>query len=401
MSNATERLATIRQEIDQVDAELLAILNRRAALSIEVGHIKAEDTSLIFKPQREIEVLASLEEKNTGPLPNPHMRTIWREIFSSSRALQKTQRVAYLGPEGTFSYFAAIEYLGKSVELQACTNFEDVFRAVCDSQCQLGVIPLENSLQGTVGQCFDLFHRFDVTIQAELFLRISHGLLSTHTSFTNIKRIYSHPQAIAQCDPWIRANMPWAELVPVESTGAAARRAAQDTDSAAIGHVSLASMFSLNILAASIESSNDNWTRFVVISLPSVHTVPSIPQASVSGNHAVPSNAPKKSSVLFTLHDQPGSLSAVLQIFAEEHVNMRKLESRPLRLSGGECWRYVFFADLEADLHHARYAQLIEHLRTMCNSFRVLGVYPTVPAFTEGTSPMISTSHDHEGSHIC
>ncbi len=386
-ASTEERLARVREEIDSVDKELLSMLNRRATLSIEVGHIKANDKGQILKPQRELQVLAHLESVNQGPLPNTHIRAIWREIFSSSRALQKKQRVAYLGPEGTFSYFAATEYLGKSVDLHACMDFDDVFQAVGDGHCQLGVIPLENSLQGTVGQCFDLFYRWHVSIQAELFLRVSHSLVSTQVSLTPIKRIYSHPQAIAQCSAWLRANIPWANVVPVESTGAAAHRALEDKESAAIGHMALASMWPLNIVAESIETSNNNWTRFVIISLPHTEsTVQPVPQKALTDD-----KGQKKSSVLFTLHDKPGSLSAVLDAFATHGVNMRKLESRPLHLSRGDNWHYVFFADLETDLHKTLYAPLMEKLHALCSSCRILGVYPTVPPFT----------HDHTGDSAC
>ncbi len=387
-----ERLDAIRQEIDNVDQELLAILNRRAVLSVAVGNIKAEDTSPIFKPQREMEVLANLEQSNKGPLLPEHLRTIWREIFSSSRALQRSQYVAYLGPEGTFSYFAAMEYLGKSATFQPCNNFEDVFRAVNDGHCQLGVIPLENSLQGTVGACFDLFYRFDLGIQAELLLRISHGLLSTSANLQNIKRVYSHPQAIAQCDSWLRANLPHAELVPTESTAAAARRAAEDSTSAAIGHMALAGMFSLNVLSASIESSNDNWTRFVIIAKAAAKPI-------VVAD--MPSSGMIKSSVLFTLHDEPGSLSHVLQELAKYGVNLRKLESRPLKLSGGQCWRYVFFADLETDIYQKDYAALVEKLHSICSSFRVLGVYPIMQALDSSEHNTMQTSVNQEGNFAC
>ena len=176
------RLAVIRREIDAVDQDLLALFNRRAALSLEVGHIKADVPGIIFKPIREKEVLDGLASGNPGPLPNDHLRAIWREIFSSSRSLQRPQNVAYLGPEGTFSYFAGVEYLGHAARFRPCTDITQVFQEVASGQCELGVVPLENSLQGTVGVSFDLFLKYDVHIQAELFSRISHCLLSNAPS---------------------------------------------------------------------------------------------------------------------------------------------------------------------------------------------------------------------------
>lgn len=369
-----ERLADIRHEIDAVDRDLLGLLNRRAALSLEVGRIKAGDPGIVFKPLREREVLDSLAQHNEGPLPDAHLRTIWREIFSSSRALQRPQKVAYLGPEGTFSYFAGVEYLGRAVEFQPCRDLHDVFRAVHERQCELGVVPLENSLQGTVGQSFDLFHKYPVHIQAELYSRISHCLLSTVGSLSAVTRVYSHPQPLAQCDAWLRANLPGVSLIPVESTAAAARRAAGEDGAAAIGHASLMDMLPLHALAQAIEDEPGNWTRFVIIGPVSARsTVGGQPQP-VPG--AGLTDVADKTSLLFTLPDRPGSLSAVLETLAQHAINMRKLESRPLK---GECWKYVFFADVESDLEHPRHAALVETLRGICNTFRILGSYPAGP----------------------
>ncbi len=372
--NTDQRLQLIRQEINAVDEELLHILNKRAALSLEVGQIKAEHTDTIFKPSRERQVLENLEAKNNGPLPNAHVRNIWREIFSSSRALQRPQRVAYLGPEGTFSYFAGVEYLGSSVKFTPYANFHDIFCAVHKGECELGIVPLENSLQGTVGQCFDLFYNFEVFIHAEVFYQVSHALLSKVTSLNQIKRVYSHSQPLTQCDNWLRINLPTAELVPVESTANAANRAMEDMESAAIGNIALANISNLNVLAKNIENSSDNWTRFVIIAKED-NSLP-LPSASAHAQEH------KKTSILFTLTDRPGSLAGVLACLAENSVNMRKLESRPLRLSSAESWRYVFFADVEADLEHVSYEKLVQELRALCNSFRILGSYPTVPAFS-------------------
>ncbi len=391
-----EKLSQVRQEIDAVDQELLRMLNKRASLSLEVGRIKAEEYGVeacaqksgsIFKPEREQQVLANLAAGNDGPLPQKHVDTIWREIFSSSRALQRPQKVAYLGPEGTFSYFAGLEYLGKSVDMCPFSNFHDLFRAVYDGRCQLGVVPLENSLQGTVGQCFDLFYNFSVSIQAELLLHIKHSLLSRGKSLQDITHVYSHPQALAQCDVWLRAHVPWAELVPAESTAAAARRALENPKFAAIGNATLAELHSFTVLASSIESSADNWTRFVIIAPQGSageqpKPAPATPASSGTAEKGTMALA-RKTSLLFTLIDKPGSLSSVLSSFAEHGVNMRKLESRPLRLASGECWRYVFFADLECDLLQAQYAPMVESIQALCNSFRILGAYPAaVPHVT-------------------
>ncbi len=369
-SQHSARLAEIRQEIDAVDVDLLALLNRRAGLSLEVGRIKAASDGMIFKPLREREVLDKLAARNAGPLPEAHLRDIWREIFSSSRALQRPQYVAYLGPEGTFSYFAGVEYLGHAAHFQPCRDLPEVFACVADGQCGLGVVPLENSLQGTVGVSFDLFFNYDVRIQAELFLRISHCLLSNAAALAEVSVVYSHPQPLLQCGTWLRTHLPAARLVPVESTAAAALRAADEKGAAAIGNISLASMHNMRVLSRAIEDDPGNWTRFVIISAQNASERPA--PSPLPG----PAGTAGKSSLLFTLPDKAGALSAVLDCMARADINMRKLESRPMR---GERWKYVFFADVECDLEQPAYAPVVEALRTLCTSFRILGAYPLGP----------------------
>ncbi|MBD5553064.1 MAG: prephenate dehydratase [Desulfovibrio sp.] len=360
-----ERLREIRNEIDAVDHELLRLFNARAALSREVGAIKAGSQDLIFQPQREAELLDRLAAVNPGALPDEHLRHIWREILSSSRALQRPQDVAYLGPEGTFSYFAGLEYLGRSARFHPCKDIAQIFEEVSGGNCELGVVPLENSLQGTVGVSFDLFLRHEVEIEAELYSRISHCLLSHAPSLAAITRVYSHPQPLAQCSTWLRAHLPHAELVPVESTSAAARLAAQEETAAAIGNCRLAAMLDLDILSRGIEDEQGNWTRFVIIA-PRKSRPENISQAGEAA----------KSSLLFTLLDKPGTLATVLELLARNKVNMRKLESRPQR---GQPWRYVFFCDVESDLRNPRYKPLLEELAQNCTSFRILGSYPMGP----------------------
>ncbi len=219
-----ERLAEIRGQIDQLDRQLLDMLNRRAELSLEVGRIKAGSADIVFKPFREKEVLEKLSRLNAGPLPEEHLRSVYREIFSSSRALQRPQRAAYLGPEGTFSYFAGVEFLGRSVEFLPMPDIPAVFQAVSSREAELGVIPLENSLQGAVGQSLDHFLRYQVYIQSEIFCRISHCVLGKAQSLAEVRTVYSHPQPLAQCQSWLRTHLPSAKIIPTESTAAAARR---------------------------------------------------------------------------------------------------------------------------------------------------------------------------------
>ena len=355
-SAAPQRLPALRGEIDSVDQELLALFNRRAALSLEVGRIKAGDPGIVFKPLREREVLDGLARKNDGPLPEEHLRAICRESFSSSRALQRPQKLAYQGPEGTFSYFAGVEYLGHAASFHPCNDLPQVFADVHSGRCELGVVPLENSLQGTVGVSFDLFLKYDVHIQAEQFSPISH----------------SHPQPLAQCGGWLRSHLPQAGLIPVESTAAAARMAAANPQSAAIGNGKLADMTGLSILARRIEDEPGNWTRFVIIGPKPEGQLDKLPPtAPVPGQTGA-----DKTSMLFTLPDKSGTLSGVLSLLAEHKINMRKLESRPQR---GQSWKYVFFTDVECDLTAPQYEDLLRKLAETCTSFRILGSYATGP----------------------
>lgn len=353
------RLMGIRSELDDLDDKLLVLLNRRAALCREVGRIKSESKDSVFKPFREKEVMRRLINNSAGDIPDDHLRAVYREILSSSRRLQQPQTIVYLGPEGTFSYFAGIEYLGRSAEFLPCRHVKEVFRAVAENEAQLGIVPLENSLQGSVGQCLDMFLDYDVYIQAEVFCKISHALLSTEASLADISTVYSHPQALEQCSEWLRIHLPEAQVVPVESTAAAGKRVLNASGCGAIGHEKLAEMMGLSLLSKPIEDLPDNWTRFIIIG------------AAPPGG-----GSQDKTSVLFTLPDKSGALVGVLTILARQGINMKKLESRPLR---SERWQYVFFADLECDLSSREYDTLTRELEECCQSLRILGSYPAGP----------------------
>jgi chorismate mutase/prephenate dehydratase len=357
-------LEGLRHEIDSLDEALLELLNRRASASIEAGTIKREQGSPVFRPEREALLMETLLEKNGGPLPGAHLRAIYREILSSSRVLQSPLTVAFLGPEGTFSHMAAVEFLGNSMEFRAMPRFDDIFAAVENRDSDLGVVPLENSLHGTIVQSIDLFAAHTVHIRAEWFSRISHSLLSREKDFSDIKTVYSHPQALGQCAGWLRANLPHAELVSMDSTAAAAHKVLAERGAAAVGHGGLAPRLGLSALARSIEDAGDNWTRFACIG-PEPGPAPAENGAGEGG--AV------KTSVLFTLADRPGALAAVLQCFAAADVNMNKLESRPMR---PERWKYIFFCDVSCDLTDEKHAPLLEAVCEHCHSFRILGAYP-------------------------
>ncbi len=357
-----QSLKDIRKQISAIDEDIVDLLNRRASLSLQVGEIKSRSQDSVFKPFREKEVMNALAGKNKGPLPEDHLRAVYREIFSSSRSLQQKQTVVYLGPEGTFSYFAGVEYLGQSADFFSKNSLEDVFRAVDNREAELGIIPLENSLQGSVGQSLDLFLKFEIFIHAEVFCRISHSLLTQEKAIADIKKVYSHPQALQQCSIWLRTNLPGVAVIPEESTASAARRAAGEKGAAALGHKKLAGIFHLDVFEQGLEDFPDNWTRFLVISS-------SPPE---SGNR-------EKTSLLFTVMDKPGSLVAALNVLSRKGINMKKLESRPMRM---EKWRYVFFTDVECDLVSEEYTDVLRELGESCHFLRILGSYPHGPQIT-------------------
>ena len=360
MTSATQRLTEIREQIDSLDEKLLDLLNKRAGLSREVGHIKSDSLDIVFKPFREKEVLSRLNALSPGILPEDHLRAIYREILSSSRRLQQPQTVAYLGPEGTFTHLAGLEYLGRSMAFTPCPPLHDVFLTVASRKADLGVIPLENSLQGSVGQSLDLFLQYNVYIHAELFSRISHALLATNADLSSVRTVYSHPQALAQCSGWLRTNVPQASVIPTESTAAAAAQAEREGDgSAAIGHPRLVERYGLKAVALDIQDLPDNWTRFLVIG----------PTPTVGSSR-------DKTSLLFTTPDRPGALAAILNLLADQGLNLTKLESRPLK---GEKWKYVFFMDVECDLSQEQYENTMNNLTSLCHTMRVLGSYPTGP----------------------
>ena len=352
-------LDEIRRAINEVDTALVSLLNRRASLSLAVGEIKrAGGHSEVFRPGREADLLKKLEEMSSGPLPREHLRAVYREILSSSRYLQRPQRVAFLGPEGTFSHIAGRELLGSLAEFHPKLSLPEVFAAVSDEACDIGIVPLENSLQGGIGQSFDLFLRHsDLHIRAETSCRIRHSLLSRESGLSAVERVFSHPQPLAQCGLWLKSHLPRAALLPLESTAAAARHVLQEPNAAAIAHMSLAAGLGLHILAQDIEDSPGNRTRFVIIG-------------------RTPADRPgtDKSSVLFAVPDKPGRLFSMLQIFAANNINLRKLESRPMP---GEPGNYVFFADLECDILSEEFAPALEQAEEHSLFLRVLGSYPS------------------------
>ncbi len=367
-----ELLNKAREEINSIDSNLLELLNTRLARSLEIGALKASKNAQIYDLKREQDLLEKLFVLNTdrnGQLQNSNIEAIWREILSISRAIQKKFQVAYLGPEGTFSYYAGQEFLGSQTHFEPCASFQDIFESVYDDKCEVGIVPLENSLYGTVGTCFDLFAKIKVNIIAEFYSQIKLNLLSMEKSLMAIKKVYSHAQPFGQASMWLRKYLPNAELVPVESTALAASLASTEKNSAVIGHFNLSSVFNLNVLANSIENDKKNWTRFVLISknLSNQNKIKNLLNSDDKiGQYQ------EKSSVLFIIKDEMGALAKILNCFANANINIVKLESRPIP---DECWKYQFFADLACDINEKNHELLVKELNSLCTSFKILGSY--------------------------
>ncbi len=319
------------------------------------------------RPFREQALLERLCRLNKGPLAEDQLRAIFREILSVSRQLQSPQRIACLGPAGTFSHLAGKAFLGNSAAFQFVPDLVAVFEAVGQDQAGLGITPLENSLHGSVGQCLDLFLLQPVHIVAEFYFRIQHSLLSRESDLGRVAVVYSHAQGLAQCADWLRRNLPGARLVGVDSTAEAARLAAENTGTAAVAHADTGQDFDLTVLARNIADRACNHTRFALLAPGRLEdnqaVLPDLPAAGQSA----------KTSLLFTLPDRPGALSAMLSILSQAQINLNKLESRPWK---GEDWAYVFFADVTVNLLGSAYEQVLRDLKNSAHELRILGVYP-------------------------
>lgn len=350
-------LEDIRQKIDEIDRDLLDLLSRRADLVHEVGVIKKRDGLQIYAPEREDALLRKLVEMNQGRLPEKSIRAIYREIMSAALALEDNLKIAYLGPEGTWTHQAAIKKFGHSVNYSPQPNFADVFDKVARRVVDYGVVPIENSTEGAVSHTLDLFVDSPLHICAQILLRIEHCLMAAIPR-GEIKTLYSHPQVFGQCRDWILRHFPQADLVEVSSTTKAAQIARDEAakGAAALGGTLAAELSRLDVLETSIQDRATNTTRFLVI-----------------GEKTCPPTGKDRTSLLFAIHDRPGSLVRALQAFDHFHINMSKIESRP---SKRKDWEYVFYVDLAGHCEDPALEKAIGELREHCSMVKILGSYP-------------------------
>ncbi|MDE2613547.1 MAG: prephenate dehydratase [Burkholderiales bacterium] len=353
-------LGALRARIDALDHELLALLNRRAAVALQVGELKKRDGSATFRPEREAAVIKALEAANRGPLAMSSVAPIWREIMSACRALERPTRVAYLGPAGTFSELAVLGYFGTSIVKVPCAHIDEVFRAAVAGAADFGVVPVENSTEGGVVRSLDLFLHAPLAIVGETSLLVRHNLLRRTDSADGIAAVLAHPQALAQCQTWLDAHVPKAERRPVASNAEGARLAALDASLAAIASERAAGEFGLHVVAPAIQDDAHNRTRFAVVAHPERQAMP-----RASGHDCT--------SLVVSVPNKPGAMHDLLTPLKTHGVSMTRIESRPAR--SGQ-WEYYFYIDLEGHPDEPRVAAALDELRALCAFFKVLGAYP-------------------------
>jgi chorismate mutase/prephenate dehydratase len=353
-------LQSLREQIDAVDRELLALLNRRAGLALQVGEVKKHEGSPVFRPEREAQVIAGLKAANPGPLKAENIAPIWREVMSACRALESPTRVAYLGPAGTFSEQAALGYFGSSIARVPCGSIDEVFRSASAGAADFGVVPVENSTEGVVARSLDLFLHTPLFIVGETSLLVRHNLLRGRDSLDGVSAVLAHPQALAQCHAWLSHHLPQAERRPVASNAEGARQAAADPSLAAIAGDRAASEFGLHIVAPAIQDDAHNRTRFAVVALPERHAAP-----GASGRDCT--------SLVVSVANRPGAVHDMLVPLKAHGVSMTRFESRPAR--SGQ-WEYYFYIDLQGHPDEPRVAAALDELRAACAFFKVLGTYP-------------------------
>ncbi len=348
-------LSRLRKQINEIDRNIVEILNKRASLILEVGKIKHKNKEPVYVPEREKEVYEKVIRASKGPLKIDALKAIYREIMSSSISLEKSVKIAYLGPQATFTHIAAVQKFGSQVKYLDCKNISDVFNEVEKGNADYGVVPIENSIEGAVNHTLDMFVDSKVSVCSEASLEIKHNLLANCRK-EKIKAIYSNPQVFGQCRLWLESNVHKAELVEVSSTTRAAEIAASEKFSAAIASELAADCYGLKIIARSIEDNPHNVTRFLVI-----------------GETIVRPTGKDKTSIMFSIKDRVGALHDMLVPFKKHRINLTKIESRP---SKRKPWEYYFFVDMKGHIEDKDVKKAIHELEKNCSYLKTLGSYP-------------------------
>ncbi|MBI1396091.1 MAG: prephenate dehydratase [Betaproteobacteria bacterium] len=349
-----DRILRLRDRIDAIDAEILALVSERAQCANDIGHLKGG--GVVYRPEREAQVLRRLTDLNRGPLPASAVQHLFVEIISACRALESTMRVAFLGPRGTYSEEATLKQFGAGTELEACASIPEVFHRVESSFAGYGVVPVENSTEGGIGVTLDLLFATNLRICGEVLLPIHHCLLTNAETAQDVSAVYGHAQALAQCNAWLSRHLPGVERIAVASNGEAARRAGSEAAAAAIASRAAGELYGVRVHASNIEDEPSNTTRFLVI-----------------GDQEVAPSGRDKTSIVMSAPNRPGGLHELLGPIAQHQVSLSRLESRPSRTG---LWEYVFYLDVEGHEQDERVAQAIAELKRQTAFLKILGSYP-------------------------
>lgn len=348
-------LTELRDQIDGIDDQILKLLQERADIARKVGSLKADTGSQIYVPQREYEILNRLRTQNFGIYPDDSIEKIWTEIFNASRSVQNQNRVAFLGPSGSFGHTASLSFFGTSAEMIPITPQIDIFTEVETERTDFGVVAIENSVYGTVRDVLERFLHTSLKICAEIYQPIRHNLISKST-LPEIQRIYSHSQSFAQCRLWLSKFMSSVEQVEVVSTSEAAQQAANEPKSAAIASKLASQIYDVPVVVDSIMDEPDNTTRFLVIGAQTV---------GISGDDCT--------SIFFAVKDKVGALYEILGVLERHQLNLSYIESLPSRT---QPWEYIFFADIDGHIDDENVGTVMEHLEDICRDVKILGSYP-------------------------
>ncbi len=354
-----QALEGLRQQIDSVDGQIQALLQQRASLAHAVGQVKAKANSPVYRPEREAAIFRRLREQGADSealLKGPALEAIYRQVISAYREVERRMRVAYLGPEGTFSEQAVLKHFGDGVEPVACASIDEVFRATEAGTTDFGVVPMENSTEGAVNRTLDLLLQSPVTISGEVLVPVEHCLMNLSGTLDTITRVAAHPQALAQCAGWLDQHLPGLERVPMSSNAAAAREAAGDPSLAAIAAVTAAGRYGLGIVRQAIQDNPGNRTRFAVI-----------------GDYVCGPSGQDQTSLVLSVPDEAGAVHQLIEPLARFGVSMKRFESRPARQGD---WEYYFYLDLLGHVDDPTMVEALQEIRTRAAFYKLIGSYP-------------------------
>jgi len=349
-------LAELRQAIDRCDEQIVHLLNERTRHVLQIGELKRAAGQEIYVPNRERAVLQRICKLNEGPITDDSLRYIYREVMSSALALEKPMTIAYFGPEATFTHQAAIRRFGSSLRYAPMKTIGDVFTDVAKNRADYGVVPVENSTEGVVNHTLDMFIDSELKIVAQIILPIQHCLLSKATRRDQVKRLYSHPQALAQCRQWVQIHLPAAEIIEASSTTRAAELAARYRNTGAIASSLASERYDLRILETDIQDNSTNATRFLVL-----------------GRQCGSPTGRDRTSFIFSVVDEVGSLHRALAPLSRHKINMTRIESRP---SKRKAWAYFFFVDVKGHYEDPSVARALDELSKNSSFVKILGSYP-------------------------